>query len=198
VGAGFPRPCEITGEFLETLMVYLISGLILLALVIVAAPVSLGYDSGERWLRIKWLGLSLRKELGAAEPKQPKAARKRKLPSGAVLAQFWGQRELCLELSRRLRRLVLEVLKTLSFQDSAAAISLPDPALNGLLFAVVSNIHLEDVDLWVNFENRNFAKIRVTVYPYRVVPKLTTFLLGLPYLRLVRFSWELKKARSKS
>jgi len=64
--------------------------------------------------------------------------------------------------------------------------------LNGLLYAVVSNIHMENVDFSVNFENRNFAKIRVTVYPYLVALKLTTFLIRLPYIRILRFAWDLK------
>ena len=178
-------------------MIYLVLGAILLTVLILAAPISLGYDSTDHWLRIKWLGLSLRKRLGTAKPKKPKkTAAKKKVSGGAILARLWSRRELCLELIQHLWRLVLDVLKTLRFRDSSATISLPDPALNGLLFAVVANIPLEQVDLSVNFENRNFAKIRVTIYPYRVASKLTSFLLHLPYLRLVRFSWELKKARS--
>ena len=47
--------------------------------------------------------------------------------------------------------------------------------LNGLLYAAVSNIRLKNMDFSVNFENRNFAKIRVTVYPYRVASQLTIF-----------------------
>jgi hypothetical protein len=179
-------------------MIYLIPGVILVTLVILlAAPISLRYVSTEPWLRITWLGLSLRKRLGAKKPKEPKKRVSKKKASGpAILARLWSRRELCLELIQHLWRLFLEVLKALSFRDSRAAVSLPDPALNGLLFAVVANIPLEQVDVSVNFENRNFAKIRVTVYPYRVAWKLIGFLLRLPYLRLVRFSWELKKARS--
>jgi hypothetical protein len=67
--------------------------------------------------------------------------------------------------------------------------------LNGLLYAALSTIHLENMDFSVNFENRNFAKIRVTVYPYRVASKLTIFLLHLPYIRMLRFAWDLKKTR---
>ncbi|MEJ2673180.1 MAG: hypothetical protein P8168_13465 [Deltaproteobacteria bacterium] len=181
-------------------MTYLIPGVILVVLVILlAVPVSLGYDSPEPWLRIKWLGLSLRKRLGRVKPKKlKKTAAKKRVSGRAALARLWSRRELCRELIQPLRRLVLEVLKTLSFRDSRAAISLPDPALNGLLFAFVANIPLEQMDLSVNFENRNFAQVRVKVYPYRIASKLTSFLLHLHYLRLVRFSWELYKAGSKS
>ena len=69
---------------------------------------------------------------------------------------------------------------------------------NGLLFAVVSTIHLENVYLSVNFENRNYAKIRVTIYPYRVASKLATFLIQLPYIRILRFAWDLKKPQDQN
>ncbi|MHB9074498.1 MAG: hypothetical protein ACYC6G_13340 [Desulfobaccales bacterium] len=175
-------------------MIYVILGALLLGLLILAAPISLGYDSGEKWLRIKWLGLSLKKRLAEEKPKKQKAStEKRKRRGGAVLKRLWAKRELCLELIQRGLRFMLEVLKTLNFRDSEACVSLPDPMWNGLLFAMVSNIHLENVSLSVNFENRNYAKIRVMIYPYRVASKLTTFLLQLPYIRILRFAWDLKK-----
>ncbi|MFZ5448247.1 MAG: hypothetical protein ACOZFS_06375 [Thermodesulfobacteriota bacterium] len=181
-------------------MTYLVLGLILLALLILAAPISLGYDTRDQWLRIKWLGLSLKKSLGVEEPKKPKKAvtEKGKMHGWAVLRRLWQQRELCLEIIQRVWRVILEIFRTFSFRESEATMSLPDPMLNGLLYAVVSNVHLDNVELSVNFENRNFAQIWVTVYPYRVASKLTTFLLHLPYLRIIRFAWDLRKtARTK-
>ncbi len=177
-------------------MIYVILGALLLGLLILAAPISLGYDTGEKWLKITWLGLSLRKNLEEEQPKKRKAiAEKRKRRVGTVLRRLWAKRELCLELIHRVWRFVLAVFRTLNFQDSEASVSLPDPAWNGLLFAIVTNIHLENVDLSVNFENHNFAKIRVTVYPYRVAQQLITLMLHLPYIRIVRFAWDLKKSR---
>jgi len=178
-------------------MIYLILGIILLALLILAAPISLGYDTGEEWLRIKWLGLSLKQRLGVEKPKKPKktVTETGKTHGWKGLRQVWQRRDLCLELIYRVWRLVLEVFRTLSFRDSEATLSLPDPMLNGLLYGVVSNINLKNVDLSVNFENRNYAKIRVTVYPYRVAAQLATFLVRLPYLRMLRFAWDLKKSR---
>ncbi len=176
-------------------MSYLILGLFLVGLLILAAPISLRYNSGEPWLRITWLGLSLKKRLGVEKPQKPtKTLAQQSRRNGWALARrLWEKRELCLELIHRVGRFCLEIFRTLSFRDSAAAISLPDPLVNGLLYAVASNINLENVDLWVNFENRNFAKIRVTIYPYRVVAQLTTLMLHLPYIRILRFAWDLKK-----
>jgi hypothetical protein len=176
-------------------MIYLILGAVMIVLLVLAAPISLGYDTGEEWLRIKWLGLSLKKRLGAERPKKPKktVARKDRRSGWAVLAQLWEKRQLCLELIHRAWGCFLEVFRTLSFRDSQATMSLPDPMLNGLLYGVVSNINLKNMDLSVNFENRNYAKIRVTVYPYRVAARLTAFLLHLPYIRIIRFARDLKK-----
>lgn len=179
-------------------MIYLILGLLLMGLLILAVPISLGYDTGEPWLKITWLGLTLKKRLEEEKPPKKKTiTQKSKMRGWAVLRRLWEKRDLCLELLQRVWRFFLEVFRTLNFRDSEAGISLPDPMWNGLLYGVVSTIHLENISLSVNFENRNYAKIRVTVYPYRVIHQVTTFLLHLPYLRILRFAWDLKKTTSR-
>ena len=176
-------------------MSYLILGAILVMLVILAAPISLGYDSVDRRFMVKWLGLTMTKRLEVEKPKklQKIKPKKRKISALTVLRRLWQQRELCLELTNRVGRFVLEVFRTLKFRDSEASVSLPDPMWNGLLYAVVTNIRLENVYLSVNFEHRNYAKIWVTVFPYRVAGKLAGLFVRLPYTRLVRFAWELSK-----
>jgi len=64
-----------------------------------------------------------------------------------------------------------------------------------MLSAVLLNLQVQDVALAVNFQARNYAKIWVAIYPYRVLGKLAVFLFHLPYPRLVRLAWDLKKAR---
>jgi hypothetical protein len=179
-------------------MSYFILAAILLGLVVLAAPISLGYDSVEKWFKVKWLGLTITKRWEAEKPEKPrkikaKKKKKQKIPGLALGRGLWQKRELCLELIGQGKRFVLDLFRTLSFRDSAASFSLPDPMWNGLLYAVAANIHLQEVNLSVNFENRNYAKIRVTVYPYRVAWKLAAFLVRLPYIRLLRFAWDLKK-----
>ena len=66
---------------------------------------------------------------------------------------------------------------------------------NGVLSAVLLNVNLPNINLSVNFEDRNYAKIWVIIYPYRILAKLAVFLCQLPYLRLARLAWDLKKAR---
>lgn len=176
-------------------MSYLIPGVILVGLVILAAPISLRYNTGEPRLQVKWLGLSMTIRLAGRKPmiRWQTLTGQRQTPGAAVLRRFWRQRELCRELINRVWRFVREVFRTLDFRDSEASLSLPDPLWNSLLYAVVTNIRLDNVDLSVNFERRNYAKIRVTVFPFRVAGKLAALLVRLPYIRIVKFAWELKK-----
>jgi hypothetical protein len=182
-------------------MTYFLLGIILLGIILLAAPVYLGYDSPEKRIKVRWLGLTIAWRLGrekSAKPKKPKKNSESRIDeeksySLRVMRSLWRQRDLVRELIRKLLELALEVCRTLSFRDSVAAISLPDPMLNGMFYAVISNIDLQEVHLSVNFEERNYAKIRVTVYPYRVVGKLALFLLDFPYIRTIRLAWALKK-----
>ncbi len=174
---------------------YAILGGLLLGIVILAAPISLGYNSAEKWFKLKWLGLTITRRLGREKPKKTtrKTSQKPgKIKGGAIMPRLWRQRELVTELITRLGRFSLEVCRTLSFRDSEASLSLPDPMWNGVLYGVLTNIQLQNVNLSVNFENRNYAKLWVTAYPYRVAWKLAALLIRLPYLNLLRFAWDLK------
>ena len=177
-------------------MVYLVLAAILLGVVVLVAPISLRYDSEAKCCQVTWLGLTKTKSL---EGEKPARLRKiltgeRRIPGLAVTRRLWQQRDLCRELSHQAGRFVLEVGRTLHFRDSQASLSLPDPMWNGLLYAAVTQIHLKNVDLSVNFKNRSYAKIWVTVYPHRVARKMAALLFRLPYIRLLRFAWDLKKA----
>jgi hypothetical protein len=176
-------------------LAYVILGVVLLGLICLAAPISVGCDSTEKWYRVKWLGLSLTRRWGPEKPKKiPKISKKKKRGRGsAVAAQLW-QRDLAWTLISQLGRFVVEVWRTLSFRDSEAAISLPDPMWNGVLYAALAPIHRQEINLSVNFENRNYAKLWVTVYPYRVAQKLAVLLIRLPYRQLLRLAWDLRKS----
>jgi hypothetical protein len=184
------------------LLGYFILAAVLLTLVILAVPVSLGYDSVDSRLRVKWLGLTFTKRLGGEKPakirptrQKPHRERKRQLQGRAALTRLWQGRDLVGELINRVGKFGFEVLRTLSFRHTEVSLSLPDPGWNGLLYAVLGNLTLKDANLSVNFENRHYAKIWVTVYPCRLAQKLAGLLLRLPYLRLLKLAWDLKKCR---
>ncbi|MDD5643245.1 MAG: hypothetical protein PHX53_16455 [Syntrophales bacterium] len=177
-------------------MLYFLLGLLLVT-IILALPVSLRYDSSEKGLRVRWLGLTFTTKAGKKKPEktQKKDTAKKKRRGFANLGLLWQRRELVKELIGKALGFVWEVGRTLAFRDSAATLSLPDPMWNGMLSAVLLNVNLQNINLSVNFEDRNYAKIRVTIYPYRVLGKLAVFLYRLPYLRLARLAWDLKRAR---
>lgn len=182
-------------------MAYFLLGVILVGLILLVAPVSLGYNSLEKWLKVRWLGVTITRGLGREKPKKPKKPKKipqglkAKTSSSGDIRLLWRQRDLVRELIQKLLRLALEVCRTLSFRDSEATFSLPDPMWNGMLYAVLINIKVQEANLSVNFEARNYAKIWVTLYPYRVAQKLAVFLLYFPYLRTLKLAWGLKRRR---
>lgn len=185
--------------FLMIYLGYFILGTVLMVLVILAVPISLGYDSTTRRLRVKWLGLTLIRRPKAEKPKKPPAEPKKKwkFRTLAVIRRLWQKRDLLLEIIRLAEKFVLGVYRTLSFQDTEVGVSLPDPMWNGVLYGALTNLHLKEINLLVNFENRNYARIRVTIYPYRVVQKLAALLVRLPYIRMLRLAWDLKKYRQR-
>ena len=182
-------------------MAYLLGAALLLVVVILVVPISLGYDSTQKCFRLKWLGLTLTKITQAKQPterspKPVKTAKKIwKLPASAFAELLWTRWGLVWEIIAPIRRFCLEVCRTVSFWDSKVCLSLPDPMWNGLLYGVLANLHLPALNLSVNFENHNYAKIWAKVYPYRVVQNLAILLLRLPYVRLLRLAWDLKKRR---
>ena len=177
-----------------TYLSYFILGFLLLALVILAVPISMGYDSVEKRFQVRWLGLTITKRLAARKPPESRkiAPKQRKIHGPTVMARFWQKRDLVAELLNQLGHFGLEVVSTLSFRDSVASFSLPDPMCNGVLYGVLCNFHLQEVNLSVNFEQRNYAKIWVTVYPHRLARQLAVLLIRLPYLHIMRFAWGLK------
>lgn len=182
-------------SFLMNYLSYFIFGVLLLGLAILAVPISLGYDSTENCFKVNWLGLTITRRLGREKPakiRQPVTQKPKKNYGRAILARLWQQGELMAELINQAGKFVLELCRLLSFRNSEAAVSLPDPMWNGVLYGVLTNLPWQEVNLSVNFENRNYAKIWVTFYPYRVAGKLAALLIRLPYLHLLRFAWDLK------
>ncbi len=180
---------------------YSLLAVMLLGIAFLVVPISLGYHSAEKWFKLRWLGLTITKRLDHQQAEKisepPKAKKPGKIKGRIFWSYFWQQRELMADLLHRLGRFVLEVARTLSFRDSVATLSLPDPMVNGVLYGLLANVRLEELDLSVNFEERNFARIWVTVYPHRVAPKLAVLLLRLPYRPMLRFYWGLKKMRKE-
>jgi hypothetical protein len=175
-------------------MIYLLLGLILLVMVILLAPITLKYNSAESRFQVKWLGLTFTKRLGEEKPRKirKKARKKWQVYGSATAGSLWRHRDLLRKLFHQVWQFLLDVWRTLVFRECEAAISLPDPMLNGLLYGMLINTPLPQAGLWVNFEQRNYARIAVTVYPYRVAGKFIVMLFHLPYLKMLRLARDLK------
>jgi hypothetical protein len=72
-----------------TYLSYFILGFLLLGIVILAVPISLGYDSVENWFQVRWLGLTITKRFAARKPKKSRkiAPKKRKKSGPAVMGR---------------------------------------------------------------------------------------------------------------
>jgi hypothetical protein len=67
-----------------------------------------------------------------------------------------------------------------------AAVSLPDPALNGMLFGWLAATGWKGGrQVGVNFLGRNWLELEVRFYPYRMALAGTAFLIGLPHRSII-------------
>ncbi len=166
-----------------------------LGILLLGTPLTLSYDSREPRLQLTWLGLTFHPGGRGGKPDRGKPSRPRGEHLGALglLRLLVRERSLFLDLLAKGFRFGPEFIRRLSFKDSRAAVSLPDPMANGLLCALVASYPLPGLRLRVNFQGVNFACIVVTCYPYRVAPPLAGLLLHLPYGRLLRLARKLKR-----
>jgi len=66
-------------------------------------------------------------------------------------------------------------------------VSLPDPALNGMLWGVLATLDVASPTwLQCNFMSRNEVRTEVRLYPHRLVKAGLSFFLRLPYRALVK------------
>jgi len=170
----------------------LIIGL-LLGMALLIVPLSLGYDSRAKVLYWKWCGLSFTKQLRHRKP--PRERKKRKKTDKTIWRGLLADRGLALELLKKTVKFVIDLGRTLSFKDTEIRLSLPDPALNGVLYGIVTNLDLKNVHLSVNFFDENHAKLWVTLYPYRVVFRVAAFLISLPGVRIVKSYYKQRRRK---
>lgn len=170
----------------------LIIGL-LLGMTLLIVPLSLGYDSREKVLQGKWFGLSFTKKLRPRKP--PRKRKKKKKTDKTIWRGLLADRGLALELLKKTVKFVVDLGRTLSFQDTEVRLSLPDPAWNGVLYGILTNLDLKNVQLSVNFYDENHAKLWVTLYPYRVAFQVAVFMINLPGIRIVKAFYKHRRGK---
>ena len=167
-----------------------------LGMALLIVPLSLGYDSGEKVLQGKWLGLTFTKRLRPGKPRKPRGDRKpKKKADKTIWRGLLADRGLALGLLKKTVKFVIDLGRTLSFKDTKVSLSLPDPAWNGVLYGILTNLDLQDIQLSVNFYHQNHAKLWVTLYPYRVVFRVAAFIISLPGVRIVRAIYKQRRGK---
>lgn len=156
-------------------------------------PVSVRFDSTEKYFNVDWMSLSLTRLLRRKGPRRPREKPEKKRHIIAIGRFLLRDRNLGLEIFQRGYRSVTEMVQSVSIREMEANLSTPDPMWNGVLSGVFANIELENVSLSTNFQNINSVKGRLQVYPYKIIKVVTGFLVRLPYRRIIKAALHTKK-----
>ncbi|MEJ2007976.1 MAG: hypothetical protein P8Z30_07440 [Acidobacteriota bacterium] len=127
-----------------------------------------------------------------AAPKLRKKRRKR----GEFLMRCLGDSAIRGTLARQLWKLLKRVCGSVAFSGSASDISLPDPALNGMLAgALAASEWAQRSGVRVNFLGENNLFLEVRFLPHRVFKAVLLFMSALPYRAMFR-EWRALSAAS--
>jgi hypothetical protein len=132
---------------------------------------------------------------GAKEEKPAKtAAAVQKAPGkrralGRFLVRCLGDSGIRRALARQLSMLLRRIFRSVNLARSDLDISMPDPALNGMLAgALAASGHGNRSGIRVNFAGENSLFLELHVHPHRLFKAFLFFLPGLPY-RAVFKQW---------
>lgn len=179
------------------LLYFVLSAACLGIVFLILTPVSLRFDSRERSLHVRWMGLSVTKRLAKKRPKpaKEKGERKKRRSFKVPIRLLFKERTLIYEVVQKTFRSILNMLKTVSIHDLEGSFSTPDPALNGMLWGIFSSLQLENVRLSANFQNVNYIRGSLRFYPYKVTRVAATFLIRIPYRPIIRTVLAIRKHR---
>lgn len=207
---------------METLLVVLCVVAFLVGIV-VFSPVVVTVDSRDRLLRVRWLSIleylrplpGTSGEAGlrvfqkwvpqpgrkAAEkpPKPAEAVRKRhrkRRSRGEFFMRCLGDSDIRRTLAQQLWKLLKRVSGSVALSRSANEISLPDPAMNGMLAgALAASEWGRQSGIRVSFTGENSLFLELRFHPHRVFRAFLLFISGLPYRAIFRQWRALSAAR---
>lgn len=168
----------------------------LMALLFLFTPVSLEFDTAKKSLHAGWMGVDLKIRLDRRKPARSKAEpeRKKKSHAKAIGLYLFEESDLIFELLRKARRPLMRLLQSVSIRNIEASLSTPDPLWNGVLYGICFNFPLENVHLSANFNDINYVKGELQLYPYKIVETAVPLLIGLPYRRIIRVFLSIRKS----
>ena len=89
-------------------------------------------------------------------------------------------------LARQLARLARRIFRSVRLARLESDVSLPDPALNGMLAGALAASNRGWQGLRVNFVGENSLFFELRFHPHRVFKAFLFFLPGLPYRAVFR------------
>ena len=200
---------------METLLI-VFCVVVFLQAIVVFSPVVIGVDSRQRQLRIRWLlalefqmplpwtegrrfftafgkPFAIRRERpragGGVKKEKPAEARGKRRATRRFLVRCLGDSGIRRALARQVSMLLRRIFRSADLSGSASDVSLPDPALNGMLAGALAAWNSGPLQgVRVNFAGENNLLLELRFYPYRVIKAFLFFLPGLPY-RAVFKQW---------
>ena len=116
-------------------------------------------------------------------------ARSKRRATGRFLVRCLGDSGIRRALARQLSMLLRRIFRSVDLSGSASEVSLPDPALNGMLAGALAASRFERLQgVRVNFRGENNLLLELRLHPHRVFKAFLFFLPGLPY-RAVFKQW---------
>lgn len=130
-----------------------------------------------------------KKEEPAKAAAQGQKARSRRRAIGRFFVRCLGDSDIRRALARQLSMLLRRIFRSVNLARSDADVSMPDPALNGMLAGALAASNPGPLQgLRVNFRGENSLFLELYVHPHRVFKAFLFFLPGLPY-RAVFKQW---------
>lgn len=196
---------------METLLIVLCVVVFLLG-VVIFSPVVVTVDSRDRLLRIRWLSIleylrplpgtsgetrlfvfrrqltqpARKPEARKAEIKTPKRRRRGK-QRGKFLMRCLGNSDIRHKVAQQLWKLLKRACSSVSLTRQAGSVSLPDPALNGMLVgALAASGWGERSGVQVDFRGKNSLFLELHFHPHRIFKAFLFFISGLPYRAMFR------------
>lgn len=198
---------------METLLILLCVVAFLLGIVIFS-PVVITVDSRNHVLKVRWLSILeylrplpgtsgeaklfvLRKRVSQdrrqpeGKPVKPEDGtpkrRKKRRSRGEFFMRCLGDSTIRHTVAQQLWKLVKRICGSAALSRSASSISLPDPALNGMLAGALAASECgRRSGIRVNFTGENNLFLELRLHPHRVFKAFLLFISGLPYRAIFR------------
>lgn len=184
------------------------------------SPVVLVVDPARVQVQVRWLlGIEYQRPLPGAEgearlsiaghrlrlrPRKPRRkraklaarrARRRRAARGRFFYRCLRNGAIRRKLFRQLGRLRRGVFRSVEMTRRRVRISLPDPAMTGMLYGLTQFGWTRWAGIEADFTGENSIFLEIRLRPHRIVKPVLSFLTGLPYRAMFK-EWRASSARA--